>query len=94
MPTLEGGEILRRVFLQLRIISLRTFNDEEFLFSAFLTVKLNVTEEKNVLQTLEMVKNACHLLVILMNDFAVRILEGQKRSSGLKLGILSYMSVY
>lgn len=47
-----------------------------------------------MLQTLEMVKNACHLLVILMNDFAVRILEGQKRSSGLKLGILSYMSVY
>lgn len=41
-----------------------------------------------MLQTLGMVKNACHLLVILMNDFAVRILEGQKMSSGLKLGIL------
>lgn len=50
-----------------------------------LTISLhnNVTEKKKVLQTLGIIKNACHLLGILMNDVAVRVLQRQSISSDL-----------
>lgn len=51
-----------------------------------LTISLhNVTEKKKkkVLQTLGIIKNACLLLGILMNDVAVRVLQRRSVSSDL-----------
>lgn len=47
--------------------------------------------KKKVLQKFEKIKNACHLLAILMNCVAMRVLKRHKLSPGLKSSILSYM---